>query len=300
MTNAYLPLFYLFVLLSFTYSWITYSTLLSISLMQKTLTQSMTQLPLGADWTIIRQHRSLGTAERIESDLLNTFNVRMRRQDTSDAQLQLDKEIAKMKEIENYRTAQYMDESMKIFSHEELRERKSSQKRKEEKFKNRMVSMAEKVQRENAEKEALKIIRVSTHVSSVCAIRIFLLGSLSRVKMIQLQLNWNKNLCVCTHMRAFLWCAFFSQSQLYAVYAHACVRRYVRMCARWNVFLWCDHTVNTSVPFDLQVGNTFCHVVLQLRTSQCHQIIKEPSSYRLPPLNFECRRKKKFIPNSSW
>ena len=73
--------------------------------MQKTLTQSMTQLPLGADWTIIRQHRSLGTAERIESDLLNTFNVRMRRQDTSDAQLQLDKEIAKMKEIENYRTA---------------------------------------------------------------------------------------------------------------------------------------------------------------------------------------------------
>ena len=126
----------------------------------------MTQLPLGADWTIIRQHRSLGTAERIESDLLNTFNVRMRRQDSSDTQLQLDKEIAKMKEIENYRTAQFMDESMKILSYEELREKKTSQKRKEEMFKNRMEKMAEKVQREAAEKEALKIIRVSTHVQN--------------------------------------------------------------------------------------------------------------------------------------
>lgn len=132
----------------------------------------MTQLPLGADWTIIRQHRSLSTAERIESDLQNTFNVRMRRQDSFDTQCQLDKEIARMKEIENYRTAQYMDESLKILSYEELREKKAAQERKGENLKNRMASMAEKVQREEAEKEALRIIRVSTHVLCLIFIKV--------------------------------------------------------------------------------------------------------------------------------
>jgi hypothetical protein len=103
------------------------------------LTQSMSHLPLGSDLKILKQHRSLYKEEKIRNDYQNTEDVQTRRLGQSQSEASLDKDIAKLKEIEHYRTAEYMNESLKILTFDELVTKKAAQDRKNDVFKKQMV-----------------------------------------------------------------------------------------------------------------------------------------------------------------
>lgn len=120
------------------------------------LTQSMSHLPLGSDLKILKQHRSLCKEEKIRNDYQNTEDVQSRRLGQSRSEASLDKDIAKLKEIEHYRTAEYMNESLKILTFDELVTKKAAQDRKNDVFKKQMI-------RESSRAAA----RDASHVSTV-------------------------------------------------------------------------------------------------------------------------------------
>ena len=99
----------------------------------------MSHLPLGSDMRILKQHRSLCKDEKISNDSQNTQDVRTRRLGQSQSEACLDKDIAKLKEIEHYRTAEYMNESLKILTFDDLVTKKAAQDRKNEIFKKQMI-----------------------------------------------------------------------------------------------------------------------------------------------------------------
>jgi hypothetical protein len=121
------------------------------------LAQSTSHLPLGSDLKILKQHRSLCKEEKIRNDYQNTEDVQTRRLGQCQSEASLDKDIAKLKEIEHYRTADYMNESLKILTFDELVTKKAAQDRKNDVFKKQMMR-----ERSRAEARDLAMSQVSS------------------------------------------------------------------------------------------------------------------------------------------
>ena len=117
-------------------------------------------LPLGPTWKIIRQHRSLTSEDRHQSEIDNTKIIQMKQQDFSDTQAFTETERSKMKEIENYRPREYMQETMKIFNNDQINKRKEGHERRVAEYRYQWEKEAEKVHRQKILRRKKKIEEV--------------------------------------------------------------------------------------------------------------------------------------------
>lgn len=120
-------------------------------------------------WTLPDQHRSLSKEERIIGGLQNDHYVKIRRLESSVSQARLEKTLAKAKEIEYYRKPQFADQTSKLLSFDELRERRSTRKREEKKFRVQKLKMIEKLRIDTArrEKSSIQNVRSSVHYFTI-------------------------------------------------------------------------------------------------------------------------------------
>lgn len=84
----------------------------------------MDPLPLGSDWKIIRNHRSLTTEDRENSDIDFTKSTKEKFDDSLASIAHASNGTVKLTEIENYRPDDYMRESVKIFCDDEINRQK--------------------------------------------------------------------------------------------------------------------------------------------------------------------------------
>jgi hypothetical protein len=151
-----------------------HSSSLSLSFSKQLNLLLLKEESLDGMWALPDQHRSLSKEERIIGGLQNDHIVKTRRLESSVSQARLEKTLVKTKEIEYYRKDQFADQTAKLSSFDELRERKSTRNREEKKFRAQKLKMIDKLHRETARREesSMRKVRSPLHYSAIMFLRL--------------------------------------------------------------------------------------------------------------------------------
>lgn len=133
--------------------------------LQKLLSQSMGQLSGGREtiFTPLQFHRSLTIEERLKSEILFKKANVLRQKNFLEEQIKIERERQKLKEIENYKYKQYIDQNFESFNLEEIQRQKDTRLKQIENKKYYDEQIRERNLRLQKEKEAAILDEVLFH-----------------------------------------------------------------------------------------------------------------------------------------